>query len=157
MPGKPPTVANLTWIGDLKFAAAFPKHVHEATRGEGDAAERVAGAGAPGVILDSTRVAGPSPVDALAAALAGCMTTDVTDIIIKGRHPLRSIRSHLVAERADTDPHRFLRVTLHFTIDGAVPAHAVEHAIALSRDKYCSVWHSMRQDIAFTVTFDVTA
>src|SRR2546428_11731409 len=61
MPGKPPTVANLTWIGDLKFAAAFPKHVHEATRGEGDPAERVAGAGAPGVILDSTRVAGASP------------------------------------------------------------------------------------------------
>jgi len=157
MPGKPPTVADLTWIGDLEFAAAFPKRVHEGTRVEGDPAERVLEPAGPRVILDSTGVAGPSPVDALAAALAGCMTTDVTDIIIKGRHPLRSIRSHLVAERADTDPHRFLRVTLHFTIDGAVPVHAVERAIALSRDKYCSVWHSMRQDIAFTVTFDVSA
>jgi len=55
MPGKPPTVANLTWIGDLKFAAAFPKHVHEATRGEGDPAERVAEAGAPGVICPVAR------------------------------------------------------------------------------------------------------
>ena len=156
MPGKPPTVADLTWIGDLRFAAAFPKRVHEATRVEADPAERVAGAGAPGVILDSTGAAGPSPVDALAAALAGCMTTDVTDIIVKGRHPLRALRSHLVAERADTDPHRFLRVTLHFTIEGAVPVHAVEHAIALSRDKYCSVWHSFRQDIELSTTFDIT-
>jgi putative redox protein len=94
-------------------------------------------------------------VDALAAALAGCMTTDVTDIIVKGRHPLRALTSHLVAERASTEPHRFVRVALHFTVEGAVPPHAVERAIALSRDKYCSVWHSMRQDIEFTVSFDV--
>jgi len=157
MPGKPATVADLTWIGDLEFAAAFPKHVHDAKRGVGVPAKRVLGAAAPGVILDSSGTAGPSPVDALAAALAGCMATDVTDILVKGRHPLRALTSHLVAERADTDPHRFVAVTLHFTIGGDVPPQVVERAIALSRDKYCSVWHSMRQDIAFTVTFDVTA
>ena len=48
-------------------------------------------------------------------------------------------------------------MTLHFTIEGQVPREAIERAIALSRDKYCSVWHSMRQDIAFTVTFDQRA
>jgi len=136
MPAKPPTVADLTWIGALRFAAALNNS---------------------SLTLDSAGTAGPSPVDALAAALAGCMATDVTDIIVKARHPLRALKSHLVAERADTDPRRFVRVTLHFTIEGEVPAHAVERAIALSRDKYCSVWHSMRQDIAFAVTFDVAA
>jgi len=134
MAGKPPTVAELTWIGDLKFATTL---AHSS------------------LTLDSNGVAGPSPVDALAAALAGCMTTDVIDIIVKGRHPIRALSSRLVAERAETDPHRFVRVTLHFAIEGAVPADAVERAIALSRDKYCSVWHSMRQDLPFAVTFDI--
>src|SRR5947209_4820869 len=102
--------------------------------------------------LDSAGIAGPSPVDALAAALAGCMSTDVTHILTRGRHPLRTLRSHLVAERAEEDPHRFVRVTLRFTVEGNIPSDAVERAIALSRDTYCSVWHSMRQDIDFTVT-----
>jgi uncharacterized OsmC-like protein len=38
---------------------------------------------------------------------------------------------------------------------GAVPADKVERALALSREKYCSVWHSLRQDIAFTTSFEV--
>ena len=107
------------------------------------------------MILDSNGVDGPSPVDALAAALAGCMSVDVTDILLKGRHALRSLRSQLTADRAQDDPHRFVRVSLHFPIDGPVPSDAVDRAIALSRDKYCSVWHSMRQDIALTVTWAV--
>lgn len=82
------------------------------------------------------------------------MTTDVVDILVKGRHPLTALHSHLVAGRAADDPHRFVSMTLHFTINGLVPPEAIERAIALSRDKYCSVWHSMRRDIAFTVTFD---
>ena len=104
--------------------------------------------------MDSSGTAGPSPVDALGAAVASCMTTDVVDILVKGRHPLTALQSRLVAERAADHPHRFVSMTLHFTITGHVPPEAIERAIALSRDKYCSVWHSMRQDIAFTVTFD---
>jgi len=60
-----------------------------------------------------------------------------------------------VAERAQSDPHRFLRVTLQFTVTGDVPREAVARAIDLSREKYCSVWHSMRQDIELTTAFDV--
>jgi uncharacterized OsmC-like protein len=52
------------------------------------------------------------------------------------------------------DPHRILRATLHFKIDGDVPADAVDRAIALSRDKYCSVWHSVRQDIDIKITWE---
>jgi putative redox protein len=124
---------DLTWIGDLKFSTTASK---------------------ASLTLDSTGAAGPSPVGALGAALAGCMTTDVVDILLKGRHPLTALQSRLVAERAATNPHRFVSMTLHFTIEGQVPPEAIERAIALSRDKYCSVWHSMRQDIVFTVTFD---
>jgi putative redox protein len=83
------------------------------------------------------------------------MSVDVAHILSKGRNPFRALRSHLTAERAQEDPHRFVRATLAFTVEGDVPADAVARAIALSHDKYCSVWHSMRQDIEFTTTFDV--
>jgi putative redox protein len=132
--GKPATVVDLTWIGDLRFAGISDK---------------------ASITLDSAGVAGPSPVQALAFALAGCMTTDVAYILSKGRYPLRALRSHMVADRAPEDPHRFTRITLHMTVDGDVPGEAVDRAIALSREKYCSVWHSMRQDIEFTAIGEV--
>src|SRR5262249_34689402 len=105
------------------------------------------------LVIDSAGVAGPSPVEALAAALAGCMATDVAHILTRGRHPLRALRAHFIGERAPEDPHRFLRIELRFAIEGDVPGDAIDRAIALSREKYCSVWHSMRQDIDFTVTW----
>jgi putative redox protein len=46
-------------------------------------------------------------------------------------------------------------VRLHFVVRGAVPPAAVERAVALSHDKYCSVWHSLRQDIGFSTSFDL--
>jgi putative redox protein len=96
-----------------------------------------------------------SPVQALALALAGCMASDVVTILQKGRLPLRGLRAVLSAERAATQPRRLLSVDLRFEIAGEIPADRVERAIALSRERYCSVWHSMRQDIAFTTSFEV--
>ncbi|HEY8147628.1 MAG TPA: OsmC family protein, partial [Vicinamibacteria bacterium] len=101
--------------------------------------------------------AGPSPVQALALALAGCMSVDVVHILERGRQPLRGLRAHLRAERAPEDPHRLVRVDLRFDVMGEVAPDKVERAIALSREKYCSVWHSLRQDIEFTTSFEVRA
>ena len=147
---------DLTWIGDLKFSATFSNRRHHSEDRYPIVPERLLTSD-PGLILDSSGTEGPSPVDALGAAVASCMTTDVVDILLKGRHPMTALESHLVAERAAANPHRFVSMALHFTIEGQVPREAIERAIALSRDKYCSVWHSMRQDIAFTVTFDQRA
>jgi putative redox protein len=130
---KPPTVVDLVWIDELRFSTVSR----------------------PGLIIDSGGTAGPSPVEALGLALAGCMSVDVAHMLARGRRSPRAMRSRLVGDRAQEDPHRFLRVTLHFTIEGDVPADVVERAIRLSREKYCSVWHSMRQDIDFRVTFDL--
>jgi putative redox protein len=132
---KPPTHAELVWQRGLVFEA------HSAGRS---------------VTIDGDSAAGMSPVQALAFALAGCMSSDVVHILRKGRHPLEALRATLVGERAPEDPHRFTRIDLTFHVTGPVAREAVERAIALSHEKYCSVWHSMRQDIAFTthVTLD---
>ena len=131
---KAPTVVDLTWTGALVLSGT---------------------SGNASMTLDSAGVAGPSPVQALAFALAGCMTMDVGYILTKARRPFRALRSHLVADRAPEDPHRITRMHLQVTVEGDVPADAVARAIALSYEKYCSVWHSMRQDIVFTTTHDV--
>lgn len=132
----PVTTATLTWTHDLEFEAR---------------------SGHTALIIDSKGRAGPSPIESLALALAGCMAVDVVDIVAKGRHPLAGLTAELTAERAPEPPRRFVRVSLHFVVTGAVPDSAVERALQLSRDKYCSVWQSLRQDIAFSTTFEVRA
>jgi putative redox protein len=128
---RPGTVVELVWEHDLVFA------------GESRQAR---------MTLDSAGVAGPSPVQALAFALTGCMAMDIVHILKKGRHELRGFRADLSAERAPEPPRRFTAVALRFTINGDVAQDVVDRAIELSRDKYCSVWHSLRQDITLTVT-----
>ena len=131
-----PLTATLVWQGDLRFSATTPQTE---------------------ITLDSDGAAGPSPPEALAMALAGCMANDVADIVLKGRHPMTALEAAISGERADDPPRRFLGFTLHFTLTGAIPAAVVERAIQLSRDKYCSVWHSLRQDIAFATTYEIRA
>ena len=104
--------------------------------------------GSTHLILDSEGRAGPSPVEALVLGLAGCMAVDVADILAKGRHSWTALEADLTAQRAEEPPRRLLSISLTFTIRGDVPVPAVERALQLSRDKYCSVWHSLRQDIA---------
>ena len=72
-------------------------------------------------MLDSAGKAGPSPVQTLAFALAGCMGMDVVHILTKGRLDLRGLRVSLVAERAPEDPHRITAVTIDFGVTGDIP------------------------------------
>jgi putative redox protein len=111
--------------------------------------------GANEIVLDSDSSAGPSPPQAVAMALAGCMSIDVADIITKGRHPFSALEATIVGQRRADPPSYFVSFTLHFIITGTVPEHAMERAILLSREKYCSVWHSLRQDIQFETSFEV--
>jgi len=135
-PAKPPTTLSLVWQHDLVLGGRS-KEVE--------------------LTLDSAGVAGPSPVQALGFALAGCMAMDVVHVLKKGRCGFRGLRVDLTGQRAPTDPHRFTDIALHFTITGDVPTSRIDRAIKLSREKYCSVWHSMRQDIPMTVTYTVSA
>lgn len=131
---KPPITVELLWTSDLQFNAQTSSN---------------------GLIVDGNSKAGASPVQLLLIGLAGCMSIDVVDIIRKGRHEMTGFRSELSGERVAEPPRRLTRVVLQFHVAGRVPAHVVERAIALSRDKYCSVWHSLRQDIELVTSFAV--
>jgi putative redox protein len=100
--------------------------------------------------LDGDGKAGASPVLALVASLAGCMAADVVHILVKARLPLEGLTVAVQAERAPSDPRRLLRAALRFEVRGEVPDERVEHAIRLSRETYCSVWHSLARDIQLT-------
>lgn len=133
---KPPLTLDLTWKGDLIFAGR---------------------SGDTSIVMDSRSTAGPSPMQALAFGLAGCMAIDVVNILLKGRHPLEALSATLTGTRAPEPPTRFLSIELRLRISGPVPAEAVERAIQLSREKYCSVWNSLRQDIDFRISFENVA
>lgn len=137
---KPPTVVELIWERDLVFSV------------EG----RALGAHNRRLKIDSDAAAGPSPMQLVAMGLAGCMAIDLVHILKKGRHDLRGLRAELRAKRAETEPKRFTEMTLLFEITGDVGSEQVDRAIQLSRDKYCSVWHSLRQDIDLHVTYTIS-
>lgn len=111
--------------------------------------------GAAVTTLDWDNGTAASPVQALAFALAGCMLSDVVVILEKGRQPLRGLSARVKADRAEKPPRRLLRVDIRFAITGVVAPDKVERAIALSRETYCSVWHSMAPDTALTTSFDI--
>jgi len=132
---KPPVLASLTWTEALRFDVT---------------SARIS------TVVDGDSNAGASPVQMLVIALAGCMAADVVDIVRKGRHALTGFRAEITAHRAPEPPTRVVSASLRFHVEGNVPATTVERAIALSHDKYCSVWHSLRQDIQLTTAFDIT-
>ncbi len=134
VPKGPTVAATLVWEGGTLLSAR-----------SGDAA----------VDLDWDGKTAVSPVQALAIALASCMAADVVLILTRGRQPLRRLTVRLEGQRAARDPRRLLAADIRFEIAGDVPADKVERAIALSRETYCSVWHSLARDIALTTSFAV--
>lgn len=131
---KPATVIALKWEEGLRFTASSKTVTWT---------------------LDGRNEAGPGPVVVMASALAGCMGIDLVHILTRGRHKVAALEAEFTGQRAETDPKRFTRIDLRFKLTSSAPIDAVERAIDLSREKYCSVWHSLRQDIELNTSFEV--
>ena len=118
-------------------------------RFEGAAGERK-------LLLDGNGEQGCSPMETLMISLAGCMAIDLVHILGRMRAEIRDVHARIEGTRADTDPRRFTQLKLHFEIeaDGLKPEN-VERALALSREKYCSVWHSLSADIDRQISFEL--
>lgn len=98
----------------------------------------------------------PRPMETLLAGTGGCTAYDVVLILKRGRHDVRGCSVKLSAERAETDPKVFTRIRMHFTVSGrGIPATAVERAIAMSHDKYCSASVMLGKTAEITTSFEV--
>jgi putative redox protein len=126
----------LDWTGDLTFGNAPDS---------------------PAIALHSSTRGVPSPPEALAYAVMGCMGMDVVHVIKKGRHRLDALRVEFKGQRAPEPPKRFVSMVLTFDVTTSASAHVVERAIAMSREKYCSVWHTIRPDVEMSTAFVLRA
>jgi putative redox protein len=108
--------------------------------------------GGPAVVVDGDGRDGPTPVTMLLIAIAACAAADVVDIVRRMRVAIRAVAVDVEAVRADDHPRRLVRVELAFRVHGGVPDDQgkVERAIELSKEKYCSVLHSLREDVTVT-------
>lgn len=97
----------------------------------------------------------PRPMETVLAGTGGCTAYDVVLILQRGRHDVRGCSVKLTAERADTDPKVFTSIHMHFTVKGNVPPAAVERAIAMSHEKYCSASIMLAKTAAMTTSFEV--
>ncbi|MBL8342789.1 MAG: OsmC family protein [Rubrivivax sp.] len=98
----------------------------------------------------------PRPMETLLAGAGGCTAYDVMLILQRGRHDIRGCEVKLDADRASEAPRVFTRVRMHFKVSGrGVPPAAVERAVALSRDKYCSATTMLGKTATIETTFEV--
>jgi putative redox protein len=88
---------------------------------------------------DSAHMHGPSPMEAVLMALCSCTSVDVVSILQKKRQPLAGLRVSAVATQAATAPRVFTHIKLTYAVRGKLSRKAVEDAVSLSKNKYCSV------------------
>ena len=98
----------------------------------------------------------PRPMETLLAGTGGCTAYDVVLILKRGRHAVQGCTVKLSAERATTEPKVFTKIHMHFTVTGkAVPPAAVERAVAMSHEKYCSATIMLGKTADITTSFEV--
>ncbi len=98
----------------------------------------------------------PRPMETVLAGTGGCTAYDVVLILKRGRHDVRGCSVKLSSERAETDPKVFTKIHMHFTVTGkALPAAAVERAISMSHEKYCSASIMIGKTANITTSFDL--
>jgi len=98
----------------------------------------------------------PRPMELLLVGAGGCTAYDVVLILKRGRHEVLGCQVTLSADRAVQDPKVFTRIALHFVVTGrGLQAAAVERAIALSHEKYCSATIMLGRTAEVVTTHEV--
>jgi putative redox protein len=113
------TEAKATWVENQVFNAA-------ATSGHA-------------IVVDGDKKTGNSPMELVLIALCGCTGYDVASILRKKREPFTSLEITAHAERAAGPPAVYIEIRLLYKVGGKVTHKAVEDAVRLSEEKYCSV------------------
>jgi putative redox protein len=102
-----------------------------------------------GVVLDSSDGgSGPSPMELVLIGVAGCTAIDVIMIMQKKRVHIIDFKVNISGERADEHPKRYTKIHIEYVLSGRdIKPNAVEQAIQLSEEKYCSASASLNADI----------
>ena len=98
----------------------------------------------------------PRPMETVLAGAGGCTAYDVVLILKRGRHEISGCQVKLSAERAPEDPKVFTRLHMHFVVTGrSLPAAAVERAISMSHEKYCSATIMLGKTAEITTSYEL--
>lgn len=97
----------------------------------------------------------PSPMELLLESVGGCSGIDVVEILRKGRHPPDALEVEVRGTRRSEPPRAYTSLRFVFRIRGDVPRAAAERAVELSLETYCSVFHTLRQDLDVDVEVEL--
>lgn len=102
------------------------------------------------------RHAAPTPIELLLIAVGGCTAVDVVSILEKKRQIVTDYKIEMTAERREEHPRAVTKINVHHIVYGHnVSAQAVEQAIQLSDEKYCSVAATVRPTATITTSFEI--
>ena len=129
--------ATVTWLHDQQYDAVSPSGRHVT------------------IDSDAAHLSGAGPMEMVLMGLCGCTSVDVVSILRKKREPLTSLTVSAVAEQATEAPRVFTHIQLTYHIGGGVSHKAAEDAVALSKNKYCSVSKMLEKSatIDYVITY----
>jgi putative redox protein len=128
------TEARTTWIEKQRF------------NGIADSGHQIA--------VDGDKAAGNSPMELVLIGLCGCTGYDVVSILQKKREPFTSLEVRAQAERATDQPSVYTEIKLIYRVGGKVSRKAVEDAVRLSKEKYCSVSAMLQKTAKITAEIE---
>ncbi len=115
------------------------------------------GSGHHSILDDAAGASGPKPIELIAMGLAGCTAFDVVTILRQKHHQkLTSYEVFVEADQAERPPQVFTAIRIRHVLAGmAIDKTAVEEAIRLSEEKYCSVGAMLKPNAALQTTFEI--
>lgn len=129
--------ARVQWVGKERFLAQAPSGQL--------------------VPLDADRSSNgaPGPMELLLVALGACTAADVVSILAKKRQKLEALEIEVSGERAEEPPRVWTRLEIVYKLRGALEEKAVQHAVQLSEEKYCSVAAMLRKTAPITCRIEI--
>ena len=108
---------------------------------------------------DAAGGTGPKPIELVAVGLAGCTAFDVITILRQKYHQkITGYEVRVEADQAERPPQVFTTIRLHHVVRGfEIDAAAIEEAIRLSEQKYCSVGAMMQKTASLHTTYEIVA
>jgi putative redox protein len=111
------------------------------------------------IVIDSDRQrnTAPGPMELVLLGLCACTATDVVSILRKKRESFTGLEVRAEAERAQQPPTVYTSIKLIYTVTGQASRKAVEDAVRLSEEKYCSVAAMLKSTARITTEIHVNA